>query len=164
MVGKVISLVLRVGLAGIFLAAGVVKIWDFQHGHSATPDFTLAIQNYHLIPWPDATMLLAVYLPWVEVIAALGLFTRKLRLGASVLLSGLMIIFLVAIGSAWARGLEIACGCFGKDEFSTDYRALMFRDGCILIALVVLVTIEWRGLRKTAPPGAGSVAGSPGGD
>jgi putative oxidoreductase len=144
MVGKIIILALRVALAFIFLKAGVLKIWDFDHWRSATPEFTLAIQHYRILPWPDLTLLLAVYLPWLEVVAALALLARRLRLGAVIIFTGLTLIFLGALGSAWARGLEISCGCFGKDEFSTDFPALMLRDLCILAALAILLALEWR--------------------
>ena len=144
MAGKVIVLAVRTALALIFLKAGASKIWDFEHWRSATPEFTLAMQHYEILPWPDLTVVLAVYLPWLEVITAIALFLRRLRLGAAGILAGLTIVFLGALGSAWARGLEIACGCFGKDEFSTDYRALMLRDFCILAALAALFAIEWR--------------------
>jgi putative oxidoreductase len=153
MAGKVIAMALRAAMAWIFFKAGVLKIWDFAHWRSATPDFTLAIQHYQIVPWPDLTMLFAVYLPWIEVIAALALLTRPLRLGAITLFSGLTIVFLAALGSAWHRGLDIACGCFGKDEVSTDFPAMMTRDLCILAGLAVLFVIEWRRLRRApAPP------------
>ncbi len=156
MAGKVILLALRVALAWIFLKAGVLKIWDFAHWRSATPDFALAIQNYQIVPWPDVTMLLAVYLPWLEVIAALALFTRRLRLGAITLFSGLTLVFLGGGGSAGHRGLDIACGCFGKEEVSTDFPAVIARDLCILAGLAVLFVMEWRRLSR-APAGSESV-------
>ena len=135
--------VLRIAVAGIFLAAGVMKVWDFTHARSATPDFTIAIQHYELLS-PDLSVLLAVYLPWLEVIAALALFTRRLSLGATAALLGMSALFLAAIGSAWWRGLNIACGCFGKDEATTDYRWLILRDLALLAAVAVLFAHEWR--------------------
>jgi len=148
MAGKVILLALRVALAWIFLKAGVLKIWDFAHWRSATPEFALAIQNYQIVPWPDLTLLFAVYLPWLEVLTALALFTQRLRLGGIALFSGLTILFLGALVSAWARGLDIACGCFGKDEVSTDFPAMIERDLCILAGLAVLFFFEWRRLSR----------------
>jgi len=158
MAGKVILLALRAALAWIFFKAGVLKIWDFAHWRSATPDFTLAIQHYQIIPWPDLTMLLAVYLPWLEVITALALFTQRLRLGAIALFSGLTLVFLAALGSAWYRGLDIACGCFGKDEVSTDFPAVIARDLCILAGLATLFAIEWRRLRHAPGPSKDAAA------
>ncbi len=157
MAAKVIA-GLRVLVAGVFLAAGVMKIWDFQRGLSATPDFTLAIQSYHLLPSPDLAVLLAVYLPWVEVTAALALFVRRVALGTSAALLGLTVVFLGAIGSAWSRGLDLACGCFGREEITTDYRTLILRDLALLAACAVLFLSEWR--RATAA-GASTVSASP---
>ena len=138
--------VLRLAVAGIFLAAGAMKIWDFAHARSATPDFTIAIQHYELLP-PDFSVLLAVYLPWLEVIAALALFARRLALGAAAAMLGMGAMFLAAIGSAWWRGLNIACGCFGKDEATTDYRLLILRDLALLAAVAVIFIHEWRRVR-----------------
>ena len=143
--GKVIA-VLRLAVAGIFLTAGVMKIWDFAHARPATPDFTIAIQHYELLS-PDLSVLLAVYLPWLEVIAALALFARRLALGAAAAMLGMSAMFLAAIGSAWWRGLNIACGCFGKDEATTDYRLLILRDLALLAVVAILFIHEWRRAR-----------------
>jgi uncharacterized membrane protein YphA (DoxX/SURF4 family) len=147
MVGKIAILLLRLAVAGVFLVAGVLKIWDFRHGQSATPDFTVAIQHFELLPWPDLAVLLAVYLPWLEVVAALALFVRRLALGATTAITVMTAIFLVALGSAWWRGLDISCGCFGKDEVSIHYPTLLLRDGVLLLAAVVLVIREARAPR-----------------
>jgi putative oxidoreductase len=150
MVGKIAMLLVRLAVAGVFLYAGVMKIWDFRHGQSATPDFTVAIQHFELLPSPDLAVALAVYLPWLEVTAALTLFVRRLAFGAATAAAGMTAVFLIALGSAWARGLDISCGCFGKDEVSTDYRTLMIRDGVLLCAAVVLLVREAR--RSTLNP------------
>jgi uncharacterized membrane protein YphA (DoxX/SURF4 family) len=143
---KVIVLALRTALAWTFLHAGTLKIWDSAQSRPATPDFVVAIQQYHILPSPDLAVLLAVYLPWVEIIAALGLFARRLRLGAATVLSALSLVFIGALASAWARGLRIECGCFGRDEVSTDYPTLLLRDGLILAAALFLLFYDRRQL------------------
>jgi uncharacterized membrane protein YphA (DoxX/SURF4 family) len=145
MARKIIVLLLRLVVAGVFLYAGVMKVWDFRRGQSATPDFTIAIQHFEILPSPDLTVLLAVYLPWLEVTAAITLFVKRLALGAALAVAGMTAIFLGAIGSAWARGLDISCGCFGKGEASIHYPSLMFRDGLLLAAALALVAWEMRG-------------------
>ena len=55
----------------------------------------------------------ALALPWVE-----GLFGAFLIAGfrvraASLATTIMMSVFLAAIASAWARGIDITCGCFG---------------------------------------------------
>lgn len=138
MAAKVILLALRVALAWTFLHAGALKIWDFARMRPATPDFTLAIQQYRLLPSADLAVLLAVYLPWLEIVAALGLFARRIQLGAAALLAAMSGVFFAALASAWARGLRIECGCFGRAEVVTDFPALLLRDACLLAGAVVL--------------------------
>jgi uncharacterized membrane protein YphA (DoxX/SURF4 family) len=145
-VGKIIILLLRLTVAGIFLYAGVLKIWDFRHEQSATPDFTIAIQHFEMLPTPDLAVVLALYLPWLEVTAALTLFVKRLALGAATAVTGMTLAFLVALGSAWKRGLDISCGCFGKDEVSIHYPSLMMRDALLLAAALALVV--WEARRK----------------
>lgn len=139
MAAKLIVLAMRLALAWTFLHAGVLKIWDFDHARPAAPDFVVAIQQYKLLPSPDLAVLLAVYLPWVEIFAALGLFLRRVQLGAATIVTGLTLIFMFALASAMARGLRIECGCFGRNEVSTDIPALLVRDACILGAALFLV-------------------------
>lgn len=141
--GKVIA-GLRLAVAGVFLVAGAMKIWDFAHLRSATPDFTIAIQNFRLLPSPDLAVLLAVYLPWLEVTAALAVFRRRLALGAAAALLGMSAIFLGAVGSAWWRGLDIDCGCFGKASSTTDLRIHLLGGTALLAATAVLFLHEWR--------------------
>lgn len=150
MAKKVILIALRVALAWTFFYAGILKIWDFRHGQSATPDFTIAIQQYHLLPYPELSVLLAVYLPWLEVTAALTLFFRRFALGSLTTILGMTAVFLAALSSAWARGLQLSCGCFGKDEVSTDYPSLLLRDVCIFAAALFLLILEARRARNGA--------------
>ena len=147
--GKVIA-VLRIAVAGVFLFAGVMKIWDFTHARSATPDFTLAIQSYELLPSSDFAVLLAVYLPWLDIIASVAVFTR-LALGAAAAMAGMALVFFATLSSAWWRGLDIACGCFGKEEATPDYRMLLLRNLALLAACAVVFVHEWRRARPVQP-------------
>ena len=81
--GKTIGWLWRSGVAGTFLVAGVMKIWNFPRGEWATGDFTVAIQGYQLVESPWLVMILAIYLPWLEVMAGVGLFFRSIALGAA---------------------------------------------------------------------------------
>src|SRR4051812_48064491 len=48
MAGKIIFTALRLLLGAVFLAAGVLKVWDFSHRQWATPAFYEDITNYHI--------------------------------------------------------------------------------------------------------------------
>ena len=90
--------------------------------------------------------LIAVYLPWLEVLAGLALILRRLPLGALLAITGMTLVFMAALTSAWARGLDISCGCFGKEEakIATNFPQLMLRDAALLAAAVVLFMAEAR--------------------
>lgn len=149
MARKVILLAMRTALAWTFIHSGALKIWDFTRWQPATPDFVVAIQQFRLLPSPDVAVLIAVYLPWVEILAAAGLFVRRVQLGAASVITGMTVLFIGALASAWARGLRIDCGCFGRDEAAaTDIPALIVRDVCIVVAALVLFYLD---SRKAAP-------------
>jgi hypothetical protein len=55
-----------------------------------------------------------------------------------------MVVFMVGIASAWARGLEIQCGCFGgggnvKESATPGYIRDLLRDLGLLLASAWLV-------------------------
>lgn len=141
-VSRTLQWVLRLGLGGVFIYAGVVKVLDSQQ-------FALDVQNYQLTTW-TVSILVAMYLPWLEIVAALALFYRKLYLGALSAVLGMTVVFLVAIISAWARGLDITCGCFGRSDVRVSYPELFGRDLLLMAAALVLFWLEWRRSREAA--------------
>ena len=140
---QIILALLRIGLGGIFVYAGALKIWDPQQ-------FAIDVHHFQLTSW-TVSVLIAVYLPWLEVLAGLALILRRLSLGAALAIIGMTVVFMVAITSAWARGLDISCGCFGKEEakIATNFFPLMLRDAALLAAAVVLLAAELRRARAT---------------
>ena len=96
----------RLSIGAVFRVAALAKIGD-----PAT--FSLQIHRFHMMP-VAAENVVAVTLPWIELLAALALVVQvRPRAGAAVALV-LMVVFTVAVGAAWARKLDIECGCFGK--------------------------------------------------
>jgi uncharacterized membrane protein YphA (DoxX/SURF4 family) len=136
-----IRILLLAGLAGLFAYAGTAKLKDL-------PAFYRDILNYHILgprlAWP-----LALYLPWLEVATAAGLLVPCLRRGSLFLLALLMGVFLLALASAWARGLDITCGCFGASSAPAHYPTLLLRDLGLLAVLGLL--LGWEG--KAENPG-----------
>ena len=102
---KVLNFILRLALGGIFLYAGAIKIV-----HPA--DFSASIGNYRLLPH-ELINLLAITLPWIEVVAALMLLFGIWKRTSAALIVIMLVVFLIAIGQAVARNLNIDCGCFG---------------------------------------------------
>lgn len=134
---RTVSAGCRLLLAGVWLYAGATKVGDLAAS-------TRAVKAYQILPNPVAEAVGAA-LPFVEI--ALGLL---LLVGLATRLAGavsalLMGAFVAGIGAAWARGLEIDCGCFGgggqlAEGESPSYWLDLGRDLALLAAAAVLVT------------------------
>ena len=125
----VVGLLARLVLGGVVLAAGLLKI-----GHPETS--ARAVRAYQLLSY-DVAGSIGYALPILEiavgVMLVLGLFTRVNAVIAGVL----MVAFIFGIASAWARGLSIDCGCFGKGgtiaASQTQYPQEIARDVGLLL-------------------------------
>ena len=126
---------LAAAIGALFIYAGVLKTLD-------PAQFAGSIGNYRLLPHA-AAVLLALYLPWLEIICGAALIFKKSYRGALVILATLCLIFLAALASAMARGLNISCGCFGhSDPFPLVVSLLL--DSALLAALAFLLALELR--------------------
>lgn len=127
---------LRVGLGVLFVAASIYKI-------GMPGAFAHQIYNYKLLPsW--AVNPLAIVLPWLQLFCGAALIVNRWVAGASVLVALMMLAFLGALGSALARGLNIACGCF-KTGGSPATGWTFLRD----LTLTALACLQaWRGGRS----------------
>ena len=97
----------RLILAAVFLLASVPKIIE-PH------EFAVAVFRYQLLP--DATVnLMAIFLPWIELVAALAILVPRTSAAAAAILLGLLVIFTAAISIDLVRGIDISCGCFTLD-------------------------------------------------
>jgi putative oxidoreductase len=79
--------------------------------------------------------LLAVGLPVLEALAALAILTPPLQKGGSLILVGMLAVFIVALSSALTRGLDVDCGCFG--EGSSAVSPLLIVRNVALAAIAV---------------------------
>ena len=94
----------RLVLGGVFIYASVDKI--------ANPaEFAKAIGNYHVLPF-GLENLLALFLPWLELLTGILLIAGIMVDGATILIISMNIVFIFAISQALARGISIECGCF----------------------------------------------------
>ena len=131
--GPAIGAICRLLLGGLFIYAAVPKLLDPYA-------FARLIYGYRILH-RDLVNLAALLLPWIELLPAallvLGICVRS----AGVVLGGVLVAFLGAMGLAMARGLHIECGCFlplfgDKVGWST-----LLRDAVLL--LLALQVIVW---------------------
>jgi uncharacterized membrane protein YphA (DoxX/SURF4 family) len=98
--------VLRLLLGAVFLYASYDKI---LHPEA----FAQAVYNYQILPDP-AVNLVALTLPWLELLLGLCLATGFWLPGATVMSTGLLTIFIGALVFNAIRGLDVHCGCFSS--------------------------------------------------
>lgn len=128
------ELLLRVAVGGLFAYAGAIKLAD-------PAAFAVDIRHYRILPHLPATAL-ALYLPWLEILAGVGVVSGKRSRGALLVLGSLMIVFMGALISAWVRGLDISCGCFGTANGTANYPIDLLRDAAILAVIGWLFCAE----------------------
>ncbi|MEW5975130.1 MAG: DoxX family protein [Acidobacteriota bacterium] len=123
----------RLVLGSIFLYASFGKILDPR-------SFAETILAYQIFSSPLIVRYVAVTLPWVEwfcgILLILGIFVRS----AAALSTAMLTAFLVGMISAWVRGLNITCGCFGPTQ-ETIGAITLLRDGVFLsLSLFILLS------------------------
>jgi hypothetical protein len=65
------------------------------------------------------------------------------------------VIFCAAIASAWIRGLDIHCGCFGHSGTSSTLPFALVRSlGLGFVAVLCWTAITMRSERHVPPPGS----------
>lgn len=126
-------------IGAVFLVAGVLKAWD-------PAGFALDIQNYRVpfLPWIDGA-LLALYLPWLEIVCGVALIARIGYRGALAISAVLLVAFLAAMASTRLRGLDISCGCFGHGTHR-GFWAELIEDAVMLAVVLWLLRADLRPL------------------
>ncbi|WP_110206142.1 MauE/DoxX family redox-associated membrane protein [Nocardioides daejeonensis] len=132
-----VGTVLRLITGGVWVVAGAAKLPD--------PAASVrAVRAYDLLP-ESVVPTVGHALPVVEVVIGLCLIAGLLVRGMSVLSGLLFLAFVIGIASAWQRGLQIDCGCFGGGGYDPNaadaYPKDIARDLALLVASAWLV---WR--------------------
>lgn len=136
-----IGLLVRLGLAVVWLVSGAIKVSDLNQTY-------IAVQAYDLLPAGVASAV-AAGLPFLELVLGVlllaGLGTRVVAVVSVVVL----VAFIGGVAQSWARGLTIDCGCFGGggqvEAGQTQYPQEIARDiGFLLLA--VWLTVRPRSL------------------
>lgn len=125
----------RIILGAVFIYAGIMKISD-------TTTFAGSIAAYRILPY-FGNYLLASILPWLEILCGALLVVGWRIRGAAVIITLLNVVFIIALLSALARGLDIDCGCFRPGDKTPPMEALM-RDLLFLVMALIVLWQDWR--------------------
>lgn len=130
-----IGLAARLVIGGVWIWAGALKLGDSYQS-------VQAVRAYELLP-ESLVEPVGYLLPVLEVVVGVALVAGVLTRGAAVVSALLFVAFIIGIASAWARGLQIDCGCFGGGGYdpnaSAAYPWEIARDAALLLASLFLV-------------------------
>jgi uncharacterized membrane protein YphA (DoxX/SURF4 family) len=150
---RILSIVLRVVLGWIFLAAGWSKI-------GKTLPTLASIYSYQIVIPDGLAEFIAMALPWVELLLAVALFSG-LFFPWTLWVTGLVLgAFTLLTAQAWWRGLDIDCGCFDFSAIHPSLAVLGTPGGATLRNLVLLAltgALWWlwsSGKNKSGAPAA----------
>ena len=102
----------RVALRWFF---GIIFVWAAISKLAILQDFFSKLSAYKL-PLPALLLqCVAVVLPWLELFCGLMLIAGLWLRAAASWVFVLCVVFVLCTGQAWARGLEISCGCLNLE-------------------------------------------------
>ena len=135
-----LGLLARLATGGVWIVAGALKIPD--------PAASVqAVRAYRLLP-EAVVPTVGQLLPVVEVVVGLALVVGLLTRTMAVVSAVLFVAFIIAIASAWARGLTIDCGCFGGGGYDPDaaekYPWEIARDVALLAGSLFVAAVGHR--------------------
>jgi len=131
---RFLLLTIRVFFGFVFIFAAITKVTDPE-------GFSLSIYNYKLMP-DFLINFLAIVFPWIELVAGILLIFGMSVKENSAILSGLLVIFIVAIAISLARGLNIDCGCFGTVGGTKVGIQKIFENIGLLVLGLILIKFD----------------------
>jgi uncharacterized membrane protein YphA (DoxX/SURF4 family) len=143
---KTVLFILRLIIGGLFIYAAIPKITDPKA-------FAAIVKGYQLFPlW--SINLIAIILPYVEAISGLFLIFGQWTRANAAIIGILLLFFIIGLTQAYARGLDINCGCFSTSAASTPSDILwrIIQDIFMLIATIIIFIFSNKGSYKTAVP------------
>lgn len=131
-----VTTLVRLVLAGVFGYSGLHKIVN-------PVDSVVAVRAYQILP-ESLVEPVGYGQPFLELAIAVLLLAGIVTRLAGVATTVLLLVFITAVASAWARGMSIDCGCFSGggpvEPGETHYLRVILRDiGLALLAAWAVV-------------------------
>ncbi|MDX9723496.1 MAG: MauE/DoxX family redox-associated membrane protein [Myxococcota bacterium] len=133
-VHSVLALMARWYLAYVFIEACIHKIKEPSL-------FAVDVATYQILPL-SLINLTAITLPWMELGAGIMLVVGFRSRAASLMVSGMMVVFMIALGIALHNELDISCGCFASNTVTNEdpisWHTMARDGGWLALALYAL--------------------------
>ena len=135
-----LTLLSRLAIGGMYIVASYYKIIE-------PASFAKSIWQYHMVPG-TLINLMALILPWLELIVGVAIIVGWAYRGAVLWANLMLVVFIVALGSTIARGIDIDCGCFKAGQTATGpaWTSLWFDLVAIVFSLQLWISrsMRWR--------------------
>lgn len=147
-----LALAARLAVAAVFILAALPKIQD-------PVAFEASVEAFGIVEGSFSSWI-ALILPWLEMVIGVGLLAPQIRRGSALIAIGLLLLFIGLHASAWARGLDISCGCYGQSETedSPNYLFLILRNSGLLLAVCIVFIRDLRNPRISTETNAESIS------
>jgi putative oxidoreductase len=108
---------------------GLTFIYASFHKIISPADFAKIIYGYDLFP-EIFTNLIAIVVPFLELIAGLALIIGVYPRSAAIIINALLLAFITVLAINLIRGHEFNCGCFSaaQDGYSSSSEVTIVRD------------------------------------
>jgi uncharacterized membrane protein YphA (DoxX/SURF4 family) len=138
---------MQVVIGILFGVAALAKLADL-------PAFATQVHNFRVLP-VALENLVAMLLPWVELVAALSLVLGIRARSGAVVTVALLAVFTLGVTQAVARGLDFECGCFGTGD-GTRVGAMKILQNLAMLAVALVASRgpNPSGAREASPAGS----------
>ncbi len=108
---------------------GLTFIYASLHKIISPADFAKIVYGYDLFP-PGLINLIAIIIPFLELVAGLALIIGVYPRPAAIIIGGLLLAFMAALTINLIRGHEFDCGCFsaGQSGYFSSTKVTLVRD------------------------------------
>ena len=97
------------------LAVGFLMVYAALAKIGQLQGFSAQVHNFRMLPIALEN-LVAMTLPWVEMVAGITLIAGVRAQAGARLIFLILAVFTIGVLQAMARGLDFECGCFGTDD------------------------------------------------
>lgn len=117
----------------------------------APADFAKIVYGYDLFP-NNAINLIAIVLPFIELVCGLALILSIYPRSAALIINGMLVAFIIVLSINLIRGHEFNCGCFSvkKAGYLSSAEPTIVRD--IIYFILGLQVYLFSGIRKASLP------------
>jgi len=123
---------------------GITFIYASYYKILSPTDFAKMVYGYNLFP-EVLINLIAIFLPFIELIAGLSLLLGIYPRSAALIINVLLLAFIILLTINIIRGHEFDCGCFSAKETGSP-RMMVVRD--MIYIIMGLQVFLFNGVRK----------------